>query len=174
MSGSDGISRLRKAVDNQASLGEATFMLPIGEVLAMLDEIEEEFARVSWAQGVPAPVDVNGKVVPLTTRVMYTSSGKKIELREFHLLHSVLSGGFVWRAIRDADHGINDLKLDFLHLRRPDSWEKLEEDAAKGVCDYFEHSSCLECPGFNHAGHSCDKARAQDIVLRAKALAEVS
>lgn len=179
MSDSDGISRLRKAADNQASLGEATFMLPIGEVLAMLDEIEDELARLAWAQGVPAPVDADGEAVPLTTKVMYTSSGKKIELTEFHLLHSVLSGGFVWRAIRDTDNGVNDLKLDFLHLRRPDSWELLEKDVSKaedkGICGYFgfamNRPCSAECPA-RDAHDSCAVTALHDVMRRAKALAE--
>lgn len=180
MSGSDGISRLRKAVDNQASLGEAAFMLPIGEMLAILDEVEAELAGVSWAQGVPAPVDADGEVVPLTTKVMYTHMGKKIELGEFYLLHSVFREGFVWRAIRHAGHGIEDLKLDFLHLRRPDSWERLEEDVVRTVpdgdmpseCHYFTtgcHLSCRDCPANDS---DCIHYIVSDVLRRAKALAE--
>lgn len=171
MSDSDGISRLRKAADNQASLGEATFMLPIGEVLAMLDEVEAELARLSWARGIPVPVDADGEPIRIGD-VLY-SRGNKCRVV-----------GITVRA-DETCVGVHTDEGTFLPLVNPkylsrknpepaDSWEKLEEDAAKGVCDYFDHSSCLECPGFNHASHSCDKARAQDVVRRAKALAEVS
>ena len=167
-----GVARLRQAIINQATCGSGQFELSIDSADKLCREIEEELESLSWAEGIPAPVDADGNVVPLATEVMYTNRGQKIELRGFYLLHSVLREGSVWRAIHHTDHGIEDLKLAFLHLRRPDSWERLEEDAAKGICDYFDHSSCLKCPGFNHASHSCDKARAQDIVRRAKALAE--
>lgn len=167
-----GIKRFRQAIKNQRDLGNGEFRLTYHDAEEIAAEIEDELAQLAWANGVPVPVDADGNVVPLTTKVMYTNRGQKIELREFYLLHSVLSGGFVWRAIRHVGNSVKDLKLDFLHLHRPDSWERLEEDAVKGVCDYFDHNSCLKCPGFNHASHSCDKARAQDIVRRAKALAD--
>lgn len=176
-----GVARLRQAIENQASLGEVTFSLPDDEALALLRECEDELAALSWAKGVPAPVDADGKVVPLdTTRVMYTHRGKKIELDEFDLLHSVLSGGFVWRAIRNTDHGVEDLKLDFLHLRRPDSWERLEEDVARirsadYPCDYFNHPDCgmpcYSCPAHTDT-EDCTVGLVRDVLLRAKALAE--
>lgn len=166
-----GVRRLRQAITNQATCG-GQFELSIDSADRLCRECEEELARLAWAAGVPAPRDADGEVVPLTTEVMYTDRGQKIELGEFYLLHSVPRDGSAWRAIRHVGNNVEDLKLDFLHLRRPDSWKRLEEDAAKGICDYFDHSSCLKCPGFNHASHSCDKARAQDIVRRAKALAE--
>ena len=115
----------------------------------------------------------------LTTKVMYTNSGKKIELSEFYLLHSVLSGGFVWRATPDTDHGVEDLKLDFLHLRRPDSWEKLEKDVSKAagedICGYFgfalSRPCSAECPA-RDVRDSCAATAVRDVMLRAKALAE--
>lgn len=167
-----GIKRFRQAIKNQRDAGEGEFRLTYGAAEEIAAEIEKEFESLSWAAGVPAPKDADGEVVPLTTKAMYTDRGQKIELGEFYMLHSVLRDGSVWRAMRHIGNHIEDWKLDCLHLRCPDSWERLEEDAAKGICDYFDHSSCLKCPGFNHASHSCDKARAQDIVRRAKALAE--
>lgn len=185
-----GVARLRAAINNQASAGEACFSLTMGEARALCAEIddelleicgsaEREIGRYTWVHGIPAPVDADGEAVPLTTRVMYTSRGKKIELAGFYLLHSVLSGGFVWRAIRDADHGVEDLKLDFLHLRRPDSWEKLEKDVSKAedkdICGYFgfamNRPCSEECPA-RDARDSCAVTALHDVMRRAKALAE--
>lgn len=185
-----GVARLRAAINNQASAGEACFSLTMGEARALCAEIddelleicgsaEREIVRYAWAHGIPAPVDADGEAVPLTTRVMYTSSGKKVELTEFYLLHSVLSGGFVWRAIRDTDNGVKDLKLDFLHLRRPDSWELLEKDVSKAedkdICGYFGfamNGPCsAECPA-RDAHDSCAVTAMRDVMRRAKALAE--
>lgn len=58
----------------------------------------------------------------------------------------------------------------------PDSWERIEEDAAKSVCGYFDREgvSCRadpECPALN--SDSCSKLKAKDLVRRCKALAEV-
>lgn len=63
---------------------------------------------------------------------------------------------------------------------RPDSWERLEEDANKGSCDYFgcDANGCHGCPayGWNVArgGSGCGNAKMRDIVRRARALAGVS
>ena len=174
-----GSTRLRRAIENQASAGEACFTLPIGEAAAICDECEDELARLSWADGVPAPVDADGTVVPLDTKVMYTHMGKKIELSEFNLFHSVLRGGFVWRAIHHVGNSVEDLKLDFLHLRRPDSWERLEEDVEQfedggTACEYFgsELTSCNECKSPCSIGANCRDGVARDVLRRAKALAE--
>lgn len=53
----------------------------------------------------------------------------------------------------------------------PDSWERLEEDAGKGACDYFGSEYC-ECGGCPHEmDPDCNVVVAMDIVRRAKALA---
>ncbi len=59
---------------------------------------------------------------------------------------------------------------------RPDSWGRLEEDAAKGLCEYFGFSDrpCNEgegCPAYEQGG--CATYKAKDLVRRAKALAGV-
>lgn len=174
-----GVRRLRQAIANQATCGSGQFELSIDSADRLCRECEDELARFAWAEGVLVPRDADGEAVPLTTKVMYTHMGKKIELSEFYLLHSVLSGGFVWRAIRNTGHG-EDLKLDFLHLRRPDSWDRLEEDVARigspdYPCDYFNHADCgmpcYSCPTHTDA-EDCTAELARDILRRAKALAE--
>lgn len=58
---------------------------------------------------------------------------------------------------------------------RPDSWERLEEDAEKDACDYFgeecdDDKGCSGCPHF-HEGRDCTIDVQADLVRRAKALA---
>lgn len=167
MADKTGATRLRQAIDNQSADGEACFALPIGEAYAICDEVEDELARDPWAQGIPAPVDADGEVVPLTTKVMYDIDGGEHKVN----FYSFAPESGYWTVNIDEQSDSATHVTEGFHLTRPDSWEQLEEDADKGVCDYFGHSLCLKCPGFNHASHSCDKARAQDIVRRAKALA---
>ena len=57
---------------------------------------------------------------------------------------------------------------DLTH-ERPDSWERLEKDACKGVCDYFNAYKCDEC---EHVEGGCCKNMARDLVRRCRALAE--
>ncbi len=157
-----GVARLRQAITNQAACGSGQFELSIDSADRLCLEIEDELARPASAKDMPAPRDADGEVVPLDATELYTDEGEMVRVER------ITFNGFLWHA---WDSG-GVYRLGTLHLNRPDSWEQLEEDAAKGTCGYFDHSSCLKCPGFNHASHSCDKARAQDIVRRAKALAD--
>lgn len=177
MSGSDGISRLRKAVDNQASLGEASFTLPIGEMLAMLDEVEDELARFAWAKGVPAPVDADGKLVLLRTEVLYTGEGEEFSVGGFSYLRDEIA----WAAcgVRKHSERLCVVDLRRLHLTKPDSWEKLEKDVSKAgdedICGYFgfamSRPCSAECPA-RDAHDSCAVIAVRDVARRAKALAE--
>jgi len=61
---------------------------------------------------------------------------------------------------------------DLLTHQRPDSWERIEEDAEKDPCGYFGFDGeeiCGKCPA---SGKSCEQTMARDIVRRARALAE--
>ena len=59
-----------------------------------------------------------------------------------------------------------------------DTWERLEEDAKKGSCDYFGYDAngCNGCPAYGwnvtRGGNGCGNAKMADLVRRAKALAE--
>ena len=71
-------------------------------------------------------------------------------------------------------------ECDQLTHERPDSWERLEEDAKKPTCEYFGHSaddgSCETCSAYTDStpqgGRGCRYGQMADLVRRAKALAE--
>lgn len=73
-----------------------------------------------------------------------------------------------------------DVARDLTHTR-PDSWERLEEDAKKGVCEYagaYRKSGTIdshECDGCRFDAYgvcpTCEQQMALDIIRRAKALA---
>ena len=172
-----GVARLRRAIENQAALGEVTFSLPDDEACALLRECEDELARLAWANGVPAPVDADGEVVPLDTKVMYTGFGDEITLKRFMFYYSNFRKCFVWH-VANQDSAV--FSLNILHLTCPDSWEKLEEDVARigsadDPCDYFNHADCgmpcCSCPAHTDA-EDCTAGLARDVLRRAKALAE--
>lgn len=59
-----------------------------------------------------------------------------------------------------------------------DSWEKLEEDAMKPSCEYFDigpgNASCDDCPhGPRQTGRTCWQSARRDILARAKKLAGI-
>lgn len=166
-----GVRRLRQAIANQATCGSGQFELSIDSADRLCREIEDELSRLSWAQGVPAPVDANGEVVPLTTRVMYDDDGEKFRIARFRF--DLASGASsTWLAEYAAINGLFPSRyVKNLHLTRPDSWERLEEDVKKNPCEYFgmPDEGCDVCPGKDSG---CLNAYARDVIRRAKALAE--
>lgn len=72
-----------------------------------------------------------------------------------------------------------------LRVVQPDSWEKLEEDSTKRVCEYAgaqrsivddDRYSCIGCPYDEPGPHTdagCNKRMRLDLMRRAKALAGV-
>ena len=79
----------------------------------------------------------------------------------------IIRGATQWSAVRS---------LSLTHTR-PDSWERLERDAEKSICDYFGSSSSPDslcedgCPGLN-SPVNCGVLMKLDLIRRAKALAE--
>lgn len=77
-----------------------------------------------------------------------------------------------------ATYSINPKRLTHAH---PDSWEQLEEDAVKVVCEYagavpdeFGDYDCDTCRLFDARGNLiCEQLMTREIVRRAKALAKV-
>lgn len=87
---------------------------------------------------------------------------------DFSKRHSVI-------AVDDSDIK-RELKPEWLTHTEPDSWERLEEDAVKGVCEYtgaepsaFGAHDCDTCRFFGEHGKLiCEQLMALDIVRRAK------
>jgi hypothetical protein len=161
-----GAARLRQAITNQATCGSGQFELSIDGADRLCREIEAELENSSWAKGVPAPRDADGEVVPLTTKVMYGDDGRELEVSIFKLWNEPYA--MQWRAsCTNKDGGMRYADVSNLHLTRPDSWEKLEEDAKLAPRAYLEKRGTV--PGRD--GRVA--AMAVDIVRRAKVLAEV-
>ena len=112
----------------------------------------------------------------------------ELETGEEYKVERVFSGApdpdFPDHAIRCnkvADPIMHVFKPDQLTHARPDSWERLEEDAVKVVCEYagavpdeFCDYDCDTCRLFDARGKLiCEQLMARDIVRRAKKLAGV-
>lgn len=79
----------------------------------------------------------------------------------------------------ESDYAQREEAANLTHTR-PDSWERLEEDAAKYPCDYAEvvngsaFSYCEKCPWWEECGGDRKaELMALDIIRRAKKLAGV-
>ena len=105
--------------------------------------------------------------------------GEKIKVVELHTCHS--SGGI--RCENDTGFACYPQPSQLTH-ERPDSWERLEEDARKLAVDYWGcfNFDCDDCPAEIDGERPserfdtgvCDYAQQIDLVRRAKALAGVS
>lgn len=168
-----GIKRFRQAIKNQRDAGEGEFNLAYHDAEEIAAEIEDELAQLAWANGVPVPVDANGEVVPLTTKVMYDRDGGKHEVN----FYSFTPESGYWTVNTDKQSNSEAHVTEGFRLHRPDSWEKLEEDIQKvtkasDICGYYDNlgKPCNECPIRNIPG-MCSAIVLQDALRRAKALA---
>ena len=121
----------------------------------------------NWYDNVPAPTDKDGRAVPLDTKELVCDGATR---KVYGLAYSTRRA--CWR-VAFVDEVVSDLNTCTL----PDSWERLEKDAAKDPCVYFGYgdgsiyNKCQSCPAY---GDDCGPAMAQDVVRRAKALAGVT
>ena len=128
----------------------------------------------NWYEGVPAPVDNDGNVVPLTTRMLYDGDGQEVSVMEYALIYSKYTGVQVWH-VMSSDGSI--FMLDRCHLVRPDSWERLEKDiqrtAGNDVCGYYNKAGkpCGDCAA-HRTQDNCLLVAMRDVMRRTKALAE--
>lgn len=86
-----------------------------------------------------------------------------------------IDAGSLMGTVRYVNGGVEfrDAAKDLTHTR-PDSWERLEEDASKETCEYFgsKHCDCSTCKRLERSVKDCGTAKSHDLVRRAKALAE--
>ena len=117
----------------------------------------------NWYDNILAPVDANGREVPLDTKELVY----KGEQREVLVISYNAAAG-LWVADLTSTAEYPFLSACTL----PDSWETLEKDAARTSCEYFgrEYNFCKDC---EHEGGDCMTAVKLDLVRRAKALAGV-
>lgn len=159
MTDKTGAARLRQAIKNQRDLGNGDLRLTYHDAEEIADEIdaellgicssaERETGRYAWAHGVPAPVDADGEVVPLDTTKLYTDKGEMIFVGDIRF------DGYRWYVCGTGSG--RPYRLKQLHRTGQDSWEKLEEDIQKVA----------------RTQDNCPSAALQDVMRRAKALAE--
>lgn len=162
--GSDAIARLRKAVDNQAALGESEFRLPIMDMCRLVQRASEE------ARG-DLPVDADGATIRLDLKELYRADGTAVAVDCY--MRDPADGE--WWVLDTAGemHGPS-----WLHARRPkpDSWERLEQDlsgAFMGITTYCKKRGlAYEIEPFDLDGlKEIDRSIAEDVVARAKRLA---
>ena len=128
----------------------------------------------NWYDDVPAPIDADGREISFGTKVLYDLEGVE---------HKVLGYEFStrydgrWMVEIETPSYSAFYVTECFRTTKPDSWERLEEDAAKGLCGYFgmdDAPDCKGCPAYeDRLSCECNIKVARDIIRRAKALAGV-
>ena len=160
----------------------------VNDVVELLD-FEDDNVRLWGESG--CDIDLGLKpVVKRPARSVLDADGVEIHVGDTVWHHSGFAHGVVTSidagslmgTVRYVNGGVEfrDAAKDLTHTR-PDSWERLESDAVKGVCEYtgaeptaFGAHDCDTCRFYGEHGKLiCEQLMALDIVRRAKALAGV-
>lgn len=127
----------------------------------------------SWYDNVLVPVDADGKVVPLTTEVMYY--GNKM-CRVLRISYSPSDNG--WLVYTDTVSA----PIGEFNLHCPDSFKKLKEDLSRVLtnngefntssCAYANQrgNTCNGCKLFNKSDRICMDRAFEDIFSRIRKL----
>lgn len=117
------LDRLRKAVDNQAALGEPEFHLPIMEAAKLVQAVAAE------SRAAALPRDADGNEIPLNTGSLYSADGKSVEVSGFS--YGPVDGWLVCVPC------VGEFSPEEFYLNRRDSWDSLLadlDDMSNGVC----------------------------------------
>lgn len=96
---------------------------------------------------VELPRDVEGREIPLDTKVLYDENGKPYDVGRFSFRPRYGDSG-IWTVV--FENRMERLTSG-MHLNPPDSWSKLEEDLDRCIergstCIYFsKDGSCRNC-----------------------------
>ena len=138
---------------------------------------ENEYADAFYRYGErverpePKVLDADGAEIRAKETVFDKNTGEELIVTGFE-------DGRVWCEHRMTDADALPVRgmwsPDQLTHERPvaDTWERIEEDAEKDPCGYFGFDGeeiCGKCPA---SGKNCEQTMAQDLVRRARALAE--
>lgn len=147
---------------------------PEPQVPYLMKKLNDERKEISdlkteLAASMPLPLDADGVPFRLGDAVyrLRDGQGLRVSVIEFREPEC-----FIF-AKADSTLIAGTYIADELTHKKPepsDSWEKLEEDAAKTPCEYFGEDSCMTC---NTGTEGCSEVKARDIVARAKRLAGV-
>ena len=138
---------------------------------------EDKLASLSWADGVPAPVDADGEVVPLATKVVYNKDDTELSVSSFDFKSDGYNNGWTVFCALGPNFMAQPYGSQELHLHRPDSWEKLLEDLNRGAdaldyeaCAYFGKSAfdCSSC--IADKSETCERVVMRDIADRIRKL----
>lgn len=122
------------------------------------------------------PKDAEGREIPLDTVALYDDSGNVYSIRRFIYTNDFdLNDKWInsWIAVAD-DYKV--AKPEQMHLNKPDSWEKLEEDLDRcieesNLCMYYNQNlDCNNCTISGNELRGCTSITLEDIKKRIRML----
>ena len=123
------------------------------------------------------PKDAEGREIPLDTKVLYNDRGVGYEVNRFTFGVDVITHEVEWTACSyGTGNMVYHLPVNSMHLERPDSWEKLEEDMDRCIeesdsCMYFSPGGdCFKCAKPDSETCGCTAAVFNDIKRRIRRL----
>ena len=121
------------------------------------------------------PKDADGREIPLDTVALYDDDGNVYSIRRFIYTNDFdLNDKWMnsWYVVTDD---YKTAKSELMHLTKPDSWKKLEDDLdrcieADCLCQYSPSEDCRECVLPRDTQCRCDSAALTDIKERIRKL----
>lgn len=122
------------------------------------------------------PKDAEGREIPLDTVALYDDDGNVHSIRRFIYTNDFdLNDKWInsWYVVTDD---YKTAKSELMHLTKPDSWEKLEEDLDRcieesNLCMYYNQNlDCNNCTISGNESRGCTSIALEDIKKRIRML----
>lgn len=122
------------------------------------------------------PKDAEGREIPLDTVALYDDSGNVYSIRRFIYTNDFdLNDKWMnsWYVVTDD---YKTAKSELMHLTKPDSWEKLEDDLDRcieesNLCMYYNQNlDCNNCTISGNESRGCTSIAFEDIKKRIRML----
>lgn len=122
------------------------------------------------------PKDADGREIPLDTVALYDDSGNVYSIRRFIYTNDFdLNDKWMnsWYVVTDD---YKTAKSELMHLTKPDSWKKLEDDLDRcieesNLCMYYNQNlDCNNCTISGNESRGCTSIALEDIKKRIRKL----
>ena len=122
------------------------------------------------------PKDAEGREIPLDTVSLYDDDGNVHSIRRFIYTNDFdLNDKWMnsWYVVTDD---YKTAKSELMHLTKPDSWEKLEDDLDRcieesNLCMYYNQNlDCNNCTISGNESRGCTSIALEDIKKRIRML----
>lgn len=122
------------------------------------------------------PKDAEGREIPLGTVALYDDDGNVHSIRRFIYTNDFdLNDKWMnsWYVVTDD---YKTAKSELMHLTKPDSWEKLEDDLDRcieesNLCMYYNQNlDCNNCTISGNESRGCTSIALEDIKKRIRML----